>query len=51
MEREDRLQFCKKCSNRKFSREKGLICSFTGEQASFEESCTNFVEDVIESKK
>lgn len=51
MNREERLQFCKKCINRKFSREKGIICGLTGEYARFEDSCPDFKEDKIESEK
>ena len=51
MEREKHLFFCKKCTNRKFSREKGIICGLTGEQADFEENCSGFVEDIVEAEK
>jgi antitoxin component YwqK of YwqJK toxin-antitoxin module len=55
MTREEHLEFCKKCLNRKFDSQQGLICNKTGKIAEFEESCENFNidesvrEDVTES--
>lgn len=45
MTREERLQFCEICINKKLSAEKGLICSITGEPADFEDECSNFSEE------
>ncbi|GAB3341138.1 hypothetical protein GCM10027429_29130 [Marivirga atlantica] len=42
MTREERLQFCKKCTNRKMDMQQGLICSLTGEKATFEGECPDF---------
>jgi uncharacterized RDD family membrane protein YckC len=51
MEREERLAYCKKCKKRKFSREKGLVCSITDEYATFDDTCSDFEEDIIEQKQ
>jgi len=51
MEREERLAYCKKCKKRKFSREKGLVCSITDEYATFDDTCLDFEEDIIEQKQ
>ncbi|MBK6642975.1 MAG: toxin-antitoxin system YwqK family antitoxin [Bacteroidetes bacterium] len=42
MTREEHIAFCKKCLNRNFDSNKGLICSLTGEIADFEENCESF---------
>ena len=42
MTRKEHLEFCRKCLNRKFDADRGLICSITGEIAGFEGSCSNF---------
>ncbi len=45
MTREQHLQFCQKCTNRKLDLEQGLICSLTNKVADFEEHCENFDRD------
>jgi len=45
MTREEHLKFCKVCQNKAFDREKGIICSLTGNIADFEDSCASFQEN------
>lgn len=49
--REEHLEYCKICLNRKMNYQKGLICSLTDEIADFEETCVNFKEDPIKKKE
>jgi antitoxin component YwqK of YwqJK toxin-antitoxin module len=42
MTRKEHLEFCKKCLNRKFDSQQGLICDKTGKIADFEVTCENF---------
>ncbi len=42
MTREDQLAFCKKCTNRQMDAQQGLVCSLTGEKATFENDCPDF---------
>jgi hypothetical protein len=42
MTREQHLEFCTRCLNRKFDPNNGVICSLTGKIASFEVECTDF---------
>lgn len=51
MDRKAHLLFCKKCTNRKFDRDKGLVCKLTGEQANFEAYCPDFFEDMAEAER
>jgi hypothetical protein len=45
MTRNERLEFCKVCTNRKLEMSKGLICSLTGDLADFEGECESFERD------
>ena len=45
MTREERLKFCKKCDNRVFDMQTGLLCNLTGEKADFNGECESFVRD------
>jgi len=45
MTRQQHLEFCNKCVNRKFDSTNGIICNITNKSADFEESCENFVLD------
>ncbi|MBS2099223.1 toxin-antitoxin system YwqK family antitoxin [Carboxylicivirga linearis] len=45
MTRQEQLEFCKKCKNRKSDINQGIICSLTGAKADFEESCKDFEGD------
>ena len=51
MTREEHLKFCKICRNRKFDRDKGIVCNLTNEIADFENECPDFLEDTEEIKK
>ena len=42
MTRAEHLEFCKKCQNRSFDSEQGVICNLTGKIADFEDTCENF---------
>lgn len=48
MTREDRLEFCKICHNRKNDFQKGLLCGITNKHAVFKTTCESFVEDFEE---
>jgi len=43
MTREEHLHFCKVCEKKSFHMNKGIICSLTGDIASFEQTCPDFV--------
>jgi Na+/alanine symporter len=45
MTRNEQLVFCKVCVNKASSMEKGIICSLTSEQATFQTTCPDFIED------
>ena len=51
MDRKAHLLFCEKCTNRKFDRERGLVCKLTDEQANFEAYCPDFFEDMAEMER
>ena len=42
MTREEHLEFCMKCLNRKFNETQGIVCSLTGQIAAFERECHDF---------
>jgi hypothetical protein len=42
MTREERLQFCQICTNRKMNLSQGLLCGLTNQKADFEGSCPSF---------
>jgi hypothetical protein len=43
--REEQLNYCSVCLNRKFSPKKGVICGLTNEVATFIDSCDDYSED------
>ncbi len=45
MEQIDRVKICKRCSNRKFDMNKGVLCGLTSEVASFNVNCSDYLED------
>jgi hypothetical protein len=51
MTRDEHLEFCKICVNRKKDMQRGLVCSLTNEIADFDEKCLNYVVDEEENKK
>lgn len=46
MNREERLEFCTICKNRKMDFEKGLLCGITNDYAKFETLCDDYDEDL-----
>jgi antitoxin component YwqK of YwqJK toxin-antitoxin module len=42
MTRDQHLEFCKRCLNRKFDGAQGLICGITNRMANFDPTCENF---------
>jgi hypothetical protein len=45
MTRDQHLNFCKKCINRRMDMKVGLLCDLTGEKADFENECSSFKAD------
>ncbi|HSJ67102.1 MAG TPA: toxin-antitoxin system YwqK family antitoxin [Anditalea sp.] len=45
MTRKEHLQFCSKCTRRKFNEQVGLICSITDQKADFDPVCDHFIRD------
>lgn len=45
MTREEHIQICKYCLNRKFDSTQGLVCNLTGSIADFEDNCVSFQRD------
>jgi hypothetical protein len=43
--RQERIAFCEQCTKRSFSPQKGIICSLTDAQATFEGTCPDFERD------
>lgn len=50
MDLKKRLEFCKKCQNRKFS-DTGIICSLTEKKPDFINKCNDFVIDPKQAQK
>lgn len=48
MTREERIEYCKICQNRRLDLKKGLVCKLTGEYADFNSYCENFTVDKME---
>jgi uncharacterized RDD family membrane protein YckC len=51
MTREDHLNFCSICTNRKLHLQHGLICKLTDAPADFESTCSFFNEDAEQKSK
>lgn len=51
MTREEQLQFCKVCKNKKMDPHKGIVCALTGERADFDGVCPSYNEDLQEVEK
>lgn len=45
MTRKEHLQFCSKCTRRKFNEQVGLICNITDQKADFNPVCDHFIRD------
>ena len=50
MTKEERLEFCKICINRKLDFQKGMLCGITNDFAAFEGKCDDFEEDLKEKE-
>lgn len=50
MTREEQVKICRKCQNREMDAQRGLICKLTGDVATFDGQCPDFVrdEDVVD---
>ncbi len=42
MNRQEQLEFCKRCLHQKMDLKQGLICSITGEKAEFDKECPDY---------
>jgi antitoxin component YwqK of YwqJK toxin-antitoxin module len=52
MTRDQHLEFCGRCTNRKFDSDRGIICGITNDIADFESSCDNYkIDTAITSPK
>lgn len=47
MTRKEQLTFCRMCINKKINYEHGLQCNLTGEKATFQNKCNDFIKDEI----
>lgn len=43
----DRIRICSQCKKRYLSLQKGIVCSLTGEHATFESECPDYDEDIV----
>ena len=48
---EERLQFCRACTNRKMNPAIGLVCSLNDEKPQFEGNCADFNMDPVEAER
>ncbi len=51
MDREYRLKFCQQCTSKQFSPQKGIVCAHTGEHATFDMNCPDYIEDPVAVKQ
>jgi uncharacterized RDD family membrane protein YckC len=49
--KENILNFCRKCTNRKFDTSQGIVCGLTNQKPYFESECDGYIEDVSVSGK
>jgi Flp pilus assembly protein TadB len=49
--REEHLRFCEICTKRQVNFKKGMVCSLTGEHATFDPTCPDYDEDHHEIEK
>ncbi|KAB8152458.1 hypothetical protein EZY14_013690 [Kordia sp. TARA_039_SRF] len=47
----DKIEFCKTCTNRAFSSSQGIVCGLTNEKPAFLLKCDDFVKDVKHEKR
>jgi uncharacterized RDD family membrane protein YckC len=45
MTRHEQLKFCRVCTHHEKDLNRGILCSLTGDIATFEETCTSYVQD------
>jgi len=45
MTREERLEFCRTCTKKGFDPKKGIVCSLTGDWATFNPTCPDYQRD------
>ncbi|WP_124979822.1 hypothetical protein [Nonlabens xiamenensis] len=45
MTRAEQLAFCNQCCNRKMDLQQGMICNLTDQKATFNNTCTDFIQD------
>jgi hypothetical protein len=50
MDLEDRLRYCKLCHNKTFNFDKGMLCGLTNEKPQFDETCSDYKENMYERK-
>ncbi len=51
MTRSEQVAFCRKCTNRKFDNQQGLICRLTDKKADFQDECPDFhIDHTVEDK-
>jgi len=48
---DDRLRFCKICTNRKLDFNTGIVCNLTGAKPAFEHTCSTFALDEPEAQR
>ncbi len=51
MELKQQLNFCKRCENRKFDPNTGIVCSLTLRKPDFVDNCKSFLQDPKEMQK
>ena len=51
MTREEQLQFCKVCKNKRMDVQKGIVCALTGEQGDFDGVCEQYQKDEVEIER
>lgn len=49
--REQQMEFCKICTNRKFDAQRGLLCGLSNEFANFDGTCVDFTVDENQKKR
>lgn len=50
MTRAEQLKYCKVCKKKEFNMQKGIVCSLTNEQATFDDECKDFEADLDAQK-
>jgi hypothetical protein len=51
MTRDEQLTYCKKCLRRKMDATQGLVCTLTGQRATFQDECADFeIDETVKEK-